>query len=257
MKRILAILGLAQMALLLTLAPIANAADKMSMGVCNFSKLGIAGDPTTETGQELETAVNNMKVIMEGVYEDGTYQKGTCGTENSSTGMVEKSDCTSEVISEVAEVVSSATPSTQTTGDRIVNLYQGVCCLIYNATENICYETRTYYTKDLTTCKAFEAGTGTNMATGKSNCSLRQWIIATTGMGLLKIYVKQIFTFGAFAVGAIAVANIILNGIRISVAGVSGDISEAKQKITQSLSGIVLLFMAALILYSINPDFFS
>lgn len=256
MKRIFAILGLAQMALLFTLAPVASAADAMNMGICNFGKFGFVGDSTSATGEELASALNDKKVILEGVYEAEDYTAATCGTANSITGMVEKGDCTGVVVSEVAEVVSSATPSTDSSADRIVNLYQGVCCALYSP-ENICYMTRTYYTADMATCKTYEAGTGTTLPEGKTNCSLRQWIIASTGMGLLKIYVKQIFTFGSMIVGAIAVGNIILNGIRISMAGVSGDISEAKQKITQSLSGIVLLFLSALILYSINPDFFG
>lgn len=255
MKRIFAILGLAQMALLFTMAPVASAADAMNMGICNLEKLEIVGFSTENTGEKLAQEVADIKVTLEDTFSV-VYEPGSCGSTNTSTGMLEKGDCTGVVLSEVAEVVSSATPSTDSSTDRIVNVYQGVCCLLYNK-ENICYETRTYYTADMATCKTIEAGTGTTLPEGKTNCSLRQWIIASTGMGLLKIYVKQIFTFGSMIVGAIAVGNIILNGIRISMAGVSGDISEAKQKITQSLSGIVLLFLSALILYSINPDFFG
>lgn len=256
MKRIFATLGLVQLFLLFSFVPIADAGT-MQLGVCNFGKFGVTGNATTQTGNDLETEIQNMQVIMEGVYSDGTYKAGTCGASNSSTGMVEKSDCTTQVISEISEVVSSATPTTETGEDKIVNLYHGVCCLIYNST-GTCYETRTFYTATYPECLAIASGTVSNGLTKSNpNCELRQWIIASTGMGLLKLYVKQIFTFGAFAVGAVAVATIILNGVRISVAGVSGDISEAKQKITQSLSGIVLLFLAALILYSINPDFFG
>ena len=74
---------------------------------------------------------------------------------------------------------------------------------------------------------------------------------------IVKIMVKQIYTWGAFTVGSMAVMTIILNGVRISMSGVSGDITEAKNKILQAIAGIVLLFMSGIILYTINPDFFT
>lgn len=253
--RILSFLLFAQMFVLLTLAPVASAADTLNMGICDFSTLGITGNATSNTGTALETEAFTKNSAMETAYSTLYKQGGgestpvACGETNSSTGMIEKGDCTSSLITEISEVVTDASPSVAgNTEDRIIPVYHGVCCLLYNG--QTCYETRDYYTADFASCQTIAGGVSVN-------CQYRQWIIASTGMGLLKIYVKQIFTFGAFAVGAIAVATIILNGVRISVAGVSGDISEAKQKITQSLSGIVLLFMAALILYSINPDFFG
>ncbi len=270
--RIFSFLLFAQMLVLLTVAPLANAADKMQLGICNFGYAASYQTSTIYEDNQQDVVKSELENIEEKYTEkysetfvddpksedanDKIPDDSYCGIENPSTKFIEKGDCTSQVISEVAEVVSSATPTTDDKTNKIVNLYHGVCCLIYDET-GTCYETRTYYTDTYVKCTAAANGTGSGVTGGDPNCELRQWIIASTGMGLLKLYVKQIFTFGAFAVGAIAVATIILNGVRISVAGVSGDISEAKQKITQSLSGIVLLFMAALILYSINPDFFG
>lgn len=275
MKRIFVILGLTQIFLLLSFTTVANAGDQMQLGICSFGYSSSTNISSVTGDQPLNDKVKTQIETNEKAYND-KYQTSYitsstagsefttipddayCGKENPSTKFVEKGDCSSQVISEVSEIVSSATPTTETGSDKIVNLYQGACCLIYDDSNN-CYETRTYYTDTYDKCVVAANGASSGAATvsGDPNCSLRQWIIASTGMGLLKLYVKQIFTFGAYAVGIIAVANIIFNGIRISMAGVSGDISEAKQKITQSLSGIVLLFLAALILYSINPDFFS
>lgn len=46
-----------------------------------------------------------------------------------------------------------------------------------------------------------------------------QWLISSTGAGILKTYVKQIYVFGAGIVGFIAVATIVGSGIQISVSG--------------------------------------
>ncbi|QQR55389.1 hypothetical protein IPG41_02435 [Candidatus Peregrinibacteria bacterium] len=264
--RLFALLILAPCLWMFSIAPIAFA-DTMNLGVCNFGMLGIQGSPTSSTGQALSEEVTQKSNEYETRYTEAYNPPSTqenseaetdtnyCGQNNPATGMIEKGDCTSQVITEISEVVSSATLDGDQNEDRIINLYQGLCCLSYNTEVTTCYETRTFYTETLNECKAIE--NGANTLGERTNCQLQQWLIADTGMGILKLYVKQIFTFGAFLVGSMAVTTIILNGVRISATGVSGDISEAKQKITQALSGIILLFLSALILYSINPDFFG
>ncbi len=254
--RFLASLSIVPLLWLLLAAPAAQAADVMDMGVCNFSAMGIQGTvPEATEGAALQEDILEMQGYFEFTYA-ALYENGTCGELNPSTGMLEKSDCKGKVLTEITEVVTDAKPNVPgETGDKIITVYQGLCCLSPSADGSTCYETRNYYTETFDQCRDMASGSGST--TNSPNCLLRQWLIAETGMGLLKLYVKQIFTFGSFAVGAIAVATIILNGVRISVAGVSGDISEAKQKITQALSGIVLLFLSALILYTINPDFFG
>ena len=70
-------------------------------------------------------------------------------------------------------------------------------------------------------------------------------------------YIGMIYTWGASIVGIIAVLIIVISGIQISAGG--GDpeaINSAKKRIIQSLSGIAVLFLSGLILYTINPDFF-
>ena len=58
--------------------------------------------------------------------------------------------------------------------------------------------------------------------------------------------------------GIIAVLVIVVSGIQISIDQGSGEgVTAAKNRITQSLAGLVILFLSALILYSINPTFFT
>lgn len=237
---------------MLSFAPLAHAEETLKMGICNFSgsSLTVKGEETAETGDDLEQAIQDKQAAMDTAYESYSPESSTCGDANGVTGLVERADCNGKVITEVSEIVTQVNPASN--GDEIVQVYQGYCCLLY--TGSACHEMRTYYTDSLKACQSVENVSG---VLPTSSCTPRQWLIASTAMGLFKLYVKQLFTFGSFIVGVVAVGTIIINGVRISVAGVSGDISDAKQKIMQSLSGIVLLFLSALILYAINPDFFG
>lgn len=73
---------------------------------------------------------------------------------------------------------------------------------------------------------------------------------------IVEKYVGAIFTYGAGLVSLIAVIWIIIGGYEIMFSGAMGEVSSGKQKITQSLLGLVILFLAALILNIINPHFF-
>lgn len=182
-------------------------------------------------------------------YEDayGT-PSGECGVADSQTGMLEKGDCTEpgEVITEISEVIGSDV----TTGDsRIITVYTGTCCLLGKGTDSEiekCDDKRTIYYETYEGCSEHAVA-----------CSKRQWIIATSGAGIIKVYVKQIYRWAAGTVGFVAVVTIVISGIQISVSGVSGDITSAKDRIIKAISAIVLLFLSGLLLYTINPTFFS
>ncbi len=91
-----------------------------------------------------------------------------------------------------------------------------------------------------------------------AQCSIVQIIIGQSGTGLLKTYVAIIYRWAAGIVGIIAVLVIVVSGIQISIDQGSGEgVTAAKNRITQSLAGLVILFLSALILYSINPTFFT
>ena len=89
-------------------------------------------------------------------------------------------------------------------------------------------------------------------------CKTYQVIYGTSGTDFIKRFVNIIYNLAVGIVGVIAVIVIIVNGIRISTAGDdSGVISDAKERIAQSLFGLAVLFLAWIILRSINPNFFS
>jgi len=73
---------------------------------------------------------------------------------------------------------------------------------------------------------------------------------------LLKFYAMQLYRWAASIVGIICVLLIVISGIQIT-ASRGEDISSAKNRITQALAGLALLFLSALILYTINPTFFT
>lgn len=186
--------------------------------------------------------------------------QGICGEiVNPHTGFLEPGDCTAEgkVITEVSEAIGG---ETQVGENLIRNVYKGTCCFsVYPENEpdpdnpgqtrvvQKCYDTRSIYTKKFAECQAASF----------TSCEKRQWIIGTSGTGIVKVYVRQIFGFAAGLVGFLVVVNIVVNGIRISVSGVSGDISAAKDKIVQAIVALVLLFLSGVILYTVNPDFFG
>ncbi len=89
-------------------------------------------------------------------------------------------------------------------------------------------------------------------------CSYVQVLIGTSGTGLLKTYIAILYRWAASIVGIIAVLVIVISGIQISADQGSGEsVGSAKTRIMQSLAGLVILFLSALILYTINPTFFN
>ncbi|MBU0982215.1 pilin [Patescibacteria group bacterium] len=109
-----------------------------------------------------------------------------------------------------------------------------------------CAKTRSVYMPTFTECNQIAA-----------HCEKRQWLISGTGGGVIRLFVKQAYIFGAGTAGFVAVVVIVISGIQISVSGVSGDITSAKDRIVQSIAGLVLLFLSGIILYTINPTFFT
>lgn len=88
-------------------------------------------------------------------------------------------------------------------------------------------------------------------------CKEVQVYVSTGGTSLLYGYIGTIYRWGAGLVGVIAVLVIVFSGIQISAAGGDPDaVNSAKRRILQSISGIVVLFLSGLILYTINPNFF-
>lgn len=210
-------------------------------------------DPSIdEDGEQLKFIKNQIEISI-----NNSLDSTKCGEVNSATGFIEKGDCSinikdasgdviqrGKVITEVGEVIG---PDIDDDGDgnQILTVYKGVCCLVTDVNGE-CVESRNVYSKDFSACES-----------NASLCERRQWIIGTSGTGIVKIYVKQLYIWGAGVIGFIAVVTMVISGIQISVSGVSGDITEAKERIFKALGGLVLLFLSGLILYTINPTFFS
>lgn len=90
-----------------------------------------------------------------------------------------------------------------------------------------------------------------------TNCKRVGIFYAQSGAELLYVYIGAIYRWAASIIGIICVFITIWGGIEIATAGdQSGKIDEAKKRIMSSLTGLVLLFMSAIILYTINPNFF-
>lgn len=81
--------------------------------------------------------------------------------------------------------------------------------------------------------------------------------MAKSGTALLYGYIGFIYRWAAGTIGMVCVGMLVYYGTRIAAAGDNaGVIDEAKQHIMQSLGGLILLFLSAVILYTINPNFF-
>lgn len=79
-----------------------------------------------------------------------------------------------------------------------------------------------------------------------------------SGLGLLFTYIGLIYRWVAGVIGVVAVFYIVYAGIKISTAGDNtAAVDEAKTKIIQAIAGLVLLFISAVVLYTINPNFFT
>lgn len=88
-------------------------------------------------------------------------------------------------------------------------------------------------------------------------CQRIQIMRANSGTELVYNYVGMIYKWAATTVGIISVFVMVFGGIQIMTAGPdSAKIENAKKHIMQSLTGLVILFLSGLILYTINPTFF-
>ena len=83
-------------------------------------------------------------------------------------------------------------------------------------------------------------------------------ISGNSGTDLAMNYVSMIYKFGASILGIIAVLVIVISGVQIIAGGADeNNISAAKDRILQALLSLAMLFSSALILRTINPDFFT
>jgi hypothetical protein len=85
-----------------------------------------------------------------------------------------------------------------------------------------------------------------------------QLVSGADGGDILSNYAKYIYRFLAGTVGLLSVLMLVVGGIQISMAGASQEgVQGGKDRIYGALAGLTILFLASLILYTINPNFFK
>jgi len=265
--RKLFILILASYLSVFTVPTLAMAAGEDLITACPWAYYPLTVDTSIADSNNNGTNNDEMKADEEAqikMYEESrsaadesvaaAYSESTCGIPNEYTTYLEKGDCSAagKVVTEISEVIAPDTiiEEGQKSESKVVTVYAGICCSLQREDQNGnilgCDESLTFYTDTFDKC-----------TDDLQNCEKRQWVIGSSGIGIIKLMVKQIFTFGVLTVGSIAVVIIVYQGIKISVSGVSGDITESKKVILQSIMGLILLFLSGLILYTINPSFFG
>ena len=76
-------------------------------------------------------------------------------------------------------------------------------------------------------------------------------------LGPLMAYLKLFYNFTSGIIVAFVILLIIIGGIRMTISnGNSEEFGNGKNMITKAIIGMVLWFLASLILYTINPTFF-
>jgi threonine/homoserine/homoserine lactone efflux protein len=71
-------------------------------------------------------------------------------------------------------------------------------------------------------------------------------------------YIGIIYRWAAGVIGIVSVIYLVWGGFMITAAQDDTEaINKAKEKIMQSIAGLILLFLSAVILYTINPNFFT
>ncbi len=85
-----------------------------------------------------------------------------------------------------------------------------------------------------------------------------QSIRGQTGIDVLGFYIAILYQYGAALIGIVCVAIIVISGIQIIAGGANAEfVTQAKDRIMQALLSLALLFLSAVILKTINPEFFD
>lgn len=92
---------------------------------------------------------------------------------------------------------------------------------------------------------------------GYTICEPVMVYLSDPGTDLLYFYMGQVYRYAAGIGGLLAVLILIIAGIMWTTAGDNtNQITMARNMITKSITGLILLFLTAIILYTINPNFF-
>lgn len=107
------------------------------------------------------------------------------------------------------------------------------------------------------TCMTNLGGDGGSY-TLKVSCQEVMAILSKGGSTMIEGYISLIYNWAAGIVGIIAVLVIVLSGIQIAASGGEPDaLTSAKSRIIKSLAGLAVLFLSGVILYTVNPNYFT
>lgn len=88
-------------------------------------------------------------------------------------------------------------------------------------------------------------------------CEMVQVYVADAGTNLLYFYIGQIYRYFAWFGGILAVLIMIVAGFMQATAGDNTEqVNKAKTLLARCITGLVVLFLSAAILYIVNPNFF-
>ncbi len=82
-------------------------------------------------------------------------------------------------------------------------------------------------------------------------------IRGNSGWELTTNYLQVLYKYGVSIIGIICVLVIVVSGIQMTAGGASSEmVTQAKDRIWGAILSLVLLFLTAMILRSVNPGFF-
>ena len=82
-------------------------------------------------------------------------------------------------------------------------------------------------------------------------------ISGDSGTDLAMEYVSMLYKFGASLMGILAILVIVVSGVQMMTGGAEeANYTDAKDRILQAIFSLAILFSSALILRTVNPDFF-
>lgn len=214
---------------------------------CTFS------NPTENEGlQTLQQVFQNnfvYQLIEPITSENLVIQRRTCTYEflRNKEGLIQPAIVNNDNI-----INQTRDPNSKLKFDRNDDFYNG----LFTITEKECYVT---YVNECTPNLILDARIRLNEDLPVSTyCKTYQVISGSSGTDFIKGFVNIIYRLSVGIIGVLAVIVMVINGIRISTAGDdSGAVSEAKERIAQSIFGLAVLFLAWIILRSVNPNFFT
>lgn len=164
------------------------------------------------------------------------------------------------IISILEENIGTDSKFSKDDQTRIINCFRETKCIAAPSKVDLTNASPEQIERELSkkTCTSTYVDTCTPIENGESYCDRVQAIISLSGLSMLFSYIALIYKWAAGIVGVVSVMFMIYGSLMLMTAGDSTEnVDKAKAKIIQSMAGLALLFLSAIILYTINPTFFT